>query len=208
MASARIEATTGALTLFLSGAFGSTHNLTVGATEAVLRLEQALAKALAKARPLQVDTIRSLKRAFTFRVRTFDEKLEDAAVSTYCKKRLPDEFARYTIDVFRNMRNTLAPRQGSKQTTYIQALRIGDVAIVAVPGELFTSLGIEIKRLSPFRYTYVAGVSNDWIGYIPDEEAYALGGYQLWTGLHSYIAKGTGERMVQETVAMLKELRR
>lgn len=77
---------------------------------------------------------------------------------------------------------------------------------MGVPGELFGKLGIEIKRRSPFRYTYVIGLANDYIGYIPDKEAYDLGGYQLWTGLHSFVAKGTGEAMVEGAVRLLDEV--
>lgn len=65
------------------------------------------------------------------------------------------------IEVFRNMRRQLAPLQGQERKTWVQVVRIGDVAIVGVPGECFTALGVEIKRRSPFRYTYVAELSND-----------------------------------------------
>ena len=72
---------------------------------------------------------------------------------------------------------------------------------------LFTSLGIEIKRRSPFRYTYVVELANDYIGYIPDKEAFDLGGYQVWTGFHSFVERGTGERIVDEAVRLLTRLR-
>ena len=105
------------------------------------------------------------------------------------------------------MRRQLASLQGQERKTWVQVLRIGDLAIVGVPGECFTSLGIEIKRRSPFRHTCVVELANDWIGYIPDAPAYDLGGYQLWMGLHSWVARGTGERIVAESVEMLEELR-
>ena len=88
----------------------------------------------------------------------------------------------------------------------MQAVLIGDVAIVGVPAEFFTVLGQEIKRRSPFRYTYVAELANDWIGYLPDKKGFELGGYQTWTGLHSYAAPGTGEKVVDAAVALLEEL--
>ena len=86
-------------------------------------------------------------------------------------------------------------------------MRIGDVAVVGVPGEYFTKLGLDIKRQSPFRNTIVAELANDWVGYIPDEEAYDLGGYQVLTGLHSYVARGTCEQIVEEAVQLLHELK-
>ena len=80
------------------------------------------------------------------------------------------------------------------------------MAVVGVPAEFFTKLGIDIKNRSPFRNTVVAELANDWIGYVPDQDAFKLGGYQVWTGYHSYCEPGTGERIVDEVVAMLKEL--
>jgi hypothetical protein len=77
-----------------------------------------------------------------------------------------------------------------------------------VPAELFTGLGMEIKRRSPFTNTFIAELSNDWIGYLPDREAHRLGGYQVWTGLHSYAEPGTGERLVDKAVKILEELAR
>ena len=47
---------------------------------------------------------------------------------------------------------------------------------------------------------------NDWIGYLPDLDAHQLGGYQVWTGLHSYAEPGAGEQIVDEAVKMLNEL--
>ena len=111
------------------------------------------------------------------------------------------------IDVFRNMRKELAAQQGQERSTWIQTIRIGDVVIVGVPAEFFTGLGVEIKRRSPFEHTFIAELSNDWIGYIPDREAYQLGGYQVWTGFHSYAEVGTGERIVDTAVEMLQELK-
>lgn len=84
-------------------------------------------------------------------------------------------------------------------------MRVGDVAFVGISGELFASLGMEIKRRSPFRYTYVVGIANDYIGYLPDKEAYRFGGYQTWAG-PNYSMPGTGEMLVDQAVYELNEL--
>jgi hypothetical protein len=104
------------------------------------------------------------------------------------------------------MRAALAAHRGEERKTWVGVLRIGDLAVVGVPGEFFTRLGVEIKRRSPFRNTFVAGVANDYLGYIPDSEAYDLGGYQVWTGFHSFVARGTGEMLVAEALELLEEL--
>ena len=108
--------------------------------------------------------------------------------------------------MFRLQREKLAPHRGEERETWLQVMLIGDVAIVGVPAEFFTKLGRDIKERSPFRYTFIAELANDWIGYLPDLEAHKLGGYQTWTGLHSYAEPGTGERVVEEAVKMLNEL--
>ena len=146
-----------------------------------------------------------MKRPLKFHVRHFDEGAEEAAVTRYCRKYSPG-YAEYTAKVFRNMRAELAPLQGQERETWVQVLRIGDVAIVGVPGEYFTQLGLDIKNRSPFTHTLVAELANDWIGYLPNYEGHKLGGYQVWTGFHSYAEPGTGERIADAAVEMLQEL--
>ena len=108
-------------------------------------------------------------------------------------------------EVFAAIRRELLPQQKQERTTWLHVMLIGNVAIAGVPAEYFTGLGVDIKRRSPIKDTFVAELANDWIGYLPDREAHKLGGYQTWTGLHSYAEPGTGERLADEIVAMLKE---
>jgi neutral ceramidase len=205
LAAQELEAELGGTVCFLEGASGSTHNLTLPAGEAVVRIKAAVRDALDRAEPRPVTRLAGIKRRFTYKVRTFDEAKEDAAVTAYCRKRAP-QAADGIIEVFRKQRRALAPHQGQERTTRVQAVAIGDVALVGVPAEFFTTLGQEIKRRSPFRYTYVAELANDWIGYLPDRKAFDLGGYQTWTGLHSLAAPGTGEAVVDEAVRLLGDL--
>jgi hypothetical protein len=203
----KLEKEMGGVAGFLEGASGSTHNLKLTAAESMAKIEQAVRDALAAAKPQAVDKLGSLKRPFTFRVRTFDEAAEDKAVSDYCRKRI-GQHADPVIAVFRDMRKKLAPVRGQERSTWLQVVRVGPVALVGVPAELFTKLGIQIKRRSPFQAgnTVVVELTNDWIGYVGDREGYKLGGYQMWMGLHSYCEPGTGERMVDQAAAMLEEM--
>ena len=62
----------------------------------------------------------------------------------------------------------------------VQAIRIGqDLAIVAVPAETFSSLGLEVKRRSPFLNTLFLGYSNGCASYIPTRDAYPPNGWSL-----------------------------
>lgn len=206
LAAQEMEQELGGPVAFIEGASGSTHNLFVPAAVAITRMKGAVQEALTLAKPQKVEHLAALKRPFTFKVRTFDEAKEDEAVTSYCQKRMPTR-AEDTVRVFRNMRRELAPQQGKERTTWLQTLAIGDVAIVGVPAEFFTKLGLDIKNRSTYRHTYIAELANDWIGYIPDADAFKLGGYQIWTGYHSYAEPGTGERIVDEVVKMLEEMK-
>jgi neutral ceramidase len=205
LAAQDLEAELGGTITFLEGASGSTHNLDLTGEECVRRLKTSVADTLAKAQPRDVGKLAALKRPLKFRIRHFDEGAEEAAVERYCRK-YAGAGAETIIRVFRNMRAELAPIQGQQRETWLQVLLIGDVAIVGVPAEYFTQLGLDIKNRSPFRHTFVAELANDWIGYLPNFEGHKLGGYQVWTGYHSYAEPGTGERIADEIVAMLKEL--
>ncbi|MCU0962365.1 MAG: hypothetical protein MUF48_19880 [Pirellulaceae bacterium] len=206
MAAQSIERELGGTVCFLQGASGSTHRLNVEPPEAAQRIETAVRTALAEATLQPQPCLAAAKIPFSFRVRQFDEDTEEAAVTAYCTKRIPGG-AEGVIDVFRTMRKELAPLQGQERTTWLQALRIGDVVLVGVPAEYFTGLGVELKRRSPFPQTFIAELSNDWIGYLPDREGHRLGGYQVWTGFHSYAEPGTGERVIEAVVDLLEQWR-
>src|SRR3954462_11443654 len=104
------------------------------------------------------------------------------------------------------MRKRRAPRQGEVRKTWVQAVVVGDVALVGVPGEFFTVLGREIKLRSPYRDTFVFELANDYVGYIPDAPGFDRGGYQVWTGLHSFLERGSGEAIVDAAVETLGRL--
>ncbi len=207
LAAQDLEAETGALFCFLEGASGSTHNLNLTGDECSRRIRAAVSETLAQAQPRNVDRLAAVKRPLKFRVRDFDEATEAAQVERYCRKYAPGS-AIVIERVFRSMRERLAPQRGEERETWVQAIRIGDVALIGVPAEYFTQLGLDIKNRSPFRHTYVAELANDWIGYLPNREGHKLGGYQVWTGFHSYAEPGTGERIADLAVELLRELAR
>ncbi|MBT4815706.1 MAG: hypothetical protein HON70_08415 [Lentisphaerae bacterium] len=100
----------------------------------------------------------------------------------------------------------MSPHAGLPFNSVLQVLQIGELAIVAVPGELFAALGLRIRHRSPFRHTFIAGLANDEIGYIADRKGYQDGGYQTWFCGHSRLDPGEGERMVDAALNMLADL--
>lgn len=98
-------------------------------------------------------------------------------------------------------------RMLDERTTEVQVMCIGDFALVALPGEIFVEFGLAIKAGSPFARTAVVSLANDYIGYIPTLEAFSQGGYETWAARSAWPAPGTGERMIQETLARLQQLK-
>ncbi len=64
----------------------------------------------------------------------------------------------------------------------VRFLRLSaQVAIWGAPLELFCEISNEIRERSPFRYTFYFGYTNGWLGYLPTEEEFAFGGYEVRT---------------------------
>jgi len=206
LAAQQLERELGGRFLFLPGAFGSTHNQTVPDVEAAHRIRAAVRSGLHDLAFGLIGPVQCMRQPFHYHVRHFDEDQEHQAVAAYCRRYLPPDCAETYIEVFRKQRAELAPHQGKSRQTWLQVVRLGQVVLVGVPGEMFCALGLAIRRRSPFRHTFVVGLANDWIGYIPDRGGMQLGGYQVWTGSHSYAKEGTGERMVEEALDMLRQL--
>jgi neutral ceramidase len=68
----------------------------------------------------------------------------------------------------------------------VQALRVGDLALVGLPGEVFVEYQLNIAARSPFPQTLVAAYTNGNEGYIPTAAAYLEGGYEVETAIRFY----------------------
>lgn len=196
--------------LFVPGAFGSTHHLTYEGSglpipEVVGRLVAAVEEGLQKAKPCLFGPVRLIQRPFSYQIREFEEAQAEEAVRRYVERYLPQQ-ADYWLQIFRHERAEMAPVQGETRQTTLTAIRLGDVAFVGIPGELFARLSLQLRERSPFRHTFVIGLANEEIGYIPDRQAYADGGYQTWPGWQCRVAPGTGEAMIEQALEMLEEL--
>jgi hypothetical protein len=87
----------------------------------------------------------------------------------------------------------------------IRGFRLGDLGLVALPGELFVELGLSIKKSSPFGYTMIAGCSTGELGYIPTDEAYDEGGYEVSIPV-CLVERGSGEKLVEASIDLLRKL--
>ena len=88
----------------------------------------------------------------------------------------------------------------------VQTARIGEIAIVGCPCELFVEFGKDIKRRSPFEHTLISTLTNAHFGYIADREAFALGGYETRITAVTMMAPETGYDLTDTAVRLLKKM--
>jgi hypothetical protein len=88
----------------------------------------------------------------------------------------------------------------------VTALRIGRIALVGLPGEIFVEFGLEIKRRSPFRRTYITTYTNGHAGYVATRRAFIGGSYEVWPVLAARVGREGGYAMVDKAIELLEEL--
>jgi len=87
----------------------------------------------------------------------------------------------------------------------VQMLRLGEVAIVAMPGEPFAEIGVAVKKAAPLPVTMFCGYSSGLGGdYMPTREEYAFGGYEVE---RTPYGEGAAEQLIRETIALLAQVK-
>lgn len=90
----------------------------------------------------------------------------------------------------------------------VQAVRIGEAAIVGVPCELFVEFGLDIKARSGFENTLINTLCNGLFGYIAVREAFGQGGYETMISGDTMMGPDTGYDMVETAVELLEKLQK
>ena len=104
-------------------------------------------------------------------------------------------------------RETLLLREYPEEVSVpLQALRIGDVAIAAIPCEVFVEIGLHLKAESPFPQTFPVALANGYNGYLPTEAQHALGGYETWRARSSYLEPRAADKIQAKLMDMLRGL--
>lgn len=98
----------------------------------------------------------------------------------------------------------LEPLHGEPIPAEVQVVTLGrDVAWVALPGEIFSELGLALKKRSPFARTVITTLANGSVGYVPDRRSYAEKAYEAES---ARVEPGSGEQLVEAAVQLLAEL--
>lgn len=86
----------------------------------------------------------------------------------------------------------------------LQALRVGDLGITAVPCEVFAETGLAIKEQTPLEATFTIELANGYNGYLPTPQQHEWGGYETWPARSSYL-EFKAEPAIRQTLMKLLE---
>jgi neutral ceramidase len=146
-------------------------------------------------------TLGALTRIVDFRRRHPDEDELACAQRLYESKTDPDD-----TDWIYAMEAVKVSQEPLVQPTPIMALRVGDMGIVGLPGEMFCDYGLQIKARSPFARTMTVELANDFKGYCPTDIALQEGSYEMRLCGWAKAAAGTEGQMVNTAVELLEKL--
>lgn len=86
-----------------------------------------------------------------------------------------------------------------------QVIRFGDMAIVSFPCEVFTEISVQVKQKSPFKQTFVAGLSSPIDSYLPTSEEFKEDRYADITSLFSPDA---GQVLIDSSIKLMEKLKK
>jgi hypothetical protein len=88
----------------------------------------------------------------------------------------------------------------------LQAIRVGDLGITAIPNEVYAITGLKIKGQSPFDLTMNVELANGSEGYIPPPEQHALGGYTTWPARTAGLEVQAEPKIVEGVLGLLEKV--
>ncbi len=88
----------------------------------------------------------------------------------------------------------------------LQAIRIGDLGITAIPDEVFGITGIKLKNCSPLAITMNIELANGAEGYIPPPEQHKLGGYTTWAARTAGLEEQAEPQIVETLTTLLEKV--
>jgi hypothetical protein len=103
-------------------------------------------------------------------------------------------------------REQIALHEDPVRELKLQALRVGDLGITAIPNEVFAITGLKLKVQSPLQPTFNVELANGSEGYIPPPEQHRLGGYTTWPARTAALEVEAEPRIVETLLTLLEKV--
>jgi len=101
----------------------------------------------------------------------------------------------------------LLEQEPSEWEVPVHAMRVGDLGVVGLHGEVFCEIGLDIKARSPFPRTMLIGLANGSIGYVATDTALDQGSYETRLCRHVRAPRGTAKLWADTATRLLEEIR-
>lgn len=88
----------------------------------------------------------------------------------------------------------------------LQAIRVGELGMSAIPCEVYGITGLKIKTQSPFRQTINFELANGAEGYIPPPQQHFLGGYTTWPARTAGLEVEAEPKILEAVLKLLEEV--
>lgn len=88
----------------------------------------------------------------------------------------------------------------------LQAIRIGELGICALPNEVYGITGLKLKAQSPLAATFNIELANGAEGYIPPPEQHKLGGYTTWPAATAGLEEQAEPKIVEGLLTLLERV--
>lgn len=93
-----------------------------------------------------------------------------------------------------------------ERTLKLQAVRIGELGIAAIPDEVYALTGLKIKARSPLPMTMNVELANGSEGYIPPPEQHVLGGYTTWPARTAGLEVQAEPKIIEAVLGLLEQV--
>jgi hypothetical protein len=88
----------------------------------------------------------------------------------------------------------------------LQAVRIGDLSLAAIPNEVFAITGLKLKEQAPLSMHMNLELANGGEGYIPPPEQHYLGGYTTWPARSAGLETEAEPKIVAKVLDLLDQV--
>ncbi len=97
---------------------------------------------------------------------------------------IPYKGMELTTVVAEAMRMVKLENSPKEKSIVLTGLRLGNVALLGIPGEPFTEIGVKIKEIGGFGLIIPCALTNGYEGYFPSKQAFLEGGYEARTSVY------------------------
>ncbi len=146
----------------------------------------------------------SARSELTLKVRKPDQQMQEYFTKVMAQDEDAPKHHRYERNYAGRVQRLL---EGPEEITIpLQAVRIGELAIAAIPFEVFVEIGLEIKQKTPFADAFTIELANDSHGYLPTPRQHELGGYETWMGTNR-VQLDASEKITKTILDLMAELK-